>query len=76
MYNNFEKKVMTIQGKGILPYHTLSVKDVCTFSLEARKLPCVNALGKLFGMTTYQIIRSGEKMVVTNYGTCSRKGFL
>lgn len=52
---------MTVQGKGILPYHTFSVKNVCTFSLEARKLLCMSASGKLFGITTYQIIRSGGK---------------
>jgi hypothetical protein len=50
---------MIIQGKGILPYHTLSIKNVCTFSLEAHKLPRVNASRKLFDSTAFQIIRSG-----------------
>lgn len=74
MCNNFEKKVMTIQGKGILPYHTLSIKNLHLVS----KLVNYDVWMLQESCLVLQHIKSlglEEKMVVTNYGTCSRKGF-
>jgi hypothetical protein len=47
---------MVIEGKGISPHHTLSVSNVCAYSLEGHKLTCVNALGTPFGSTTSHIM--------------------
>jgi hypothetical protein len=51
---------MIVQGKGILPYRTFLVKNVCAYNLEAHKLPLINASGTLFGSAISHIIRSGR----------------